>query len=84
MLKYKTILEMQTICLGNCTHKVTVRYINDGYNIRVYVNDVINQEARCQAKDQIGIVARELLRWEHKMGNISDLSSSARERSNKD
>lgn len=83
-MKYETILSIQNICLGEVSREVTVKNINDSFNIRVFVNGILNQEARCKTRSEIGKVSRDLLRWENKMGNISDLSVFARERSNKD
>lgn len=83
MERYTQVLRMQHLLLGNVEHEVTVRKIGDGYNVRVFVNGKLNQEARCNNKSDIGYTCRSLLRWEDKCGNISQYASSARERHNR-
>lgn len=83
MERYKQIVCMQHMLLGECEHRVEVRRIGNGYNVRVFVNDELNQEARCTSKADIGYTARSLLRWEDKCGNISAYARTARERHNR-
>lgn len=78
--KQRTVLQLQRIMLDECTHEVTVTRIGDGWNIRVFTNGVLNQESRVYDRQYIGTEARELLRWEDKMGNISKYAHSARNR----
>ena len=81
--RYEQIVPMKRVLLGECEHEVQVRKIGDGYNVRIYTNGELNQEARCQSKADIGYTARSLLRWEDKCGNISKFAHSARERHNR-
>jgi hypothetical protein len=81
--RYEQVIRMKRVLLGQCVHEVQVRKIGNGYNVRVYVNGELNQEARCKSKADIGYTARSLLRWESKCGNISAFASSARERHNR-
>lgn len=81
--KYTQIVKIQRCLVGECEHEVTVRNINGRYHVRVLLNGVVNQEAACESKLNIGFTARSLLRWEDKCGNISDFASSARERHNR-
>ena len=80
---YEQIIPMKRVLLGECQHEVAVRKIGNGYNVRVFVNGELNQEARCQDRSEISYTARSLLRWEDKCGNISKFASAARERLNK-
>jgi hypothetical protein len=41
----RTVTPMQRMLQGACEHKVVVTRIGDGYNIRVYMNDTLNQES---------------------------------------
>ena len=81
--RYKQILRIQHLMLGECQHEVTVRNINGVYHCRVFTNGSLNQEAKCYRKVDIGHTCRSLLRWEDKCGNISEFASSARARLNK-
>jgi len=62
------------------THEVKVTRIGDGWNVRIYTNGEVNQETRVYDRTRIGPVAREMLRWEDKCGNISKAASAARKR----
>ena len=81
--KYTQIVQIQRCLVGECEHEVTVRNINGRYHVRVLLNGMVNQEAVCESKLNIGFTARSLLRWEDKCGNISQFASSARERHNR-
>lgn len=83
MERYQQIVTMQRCIVGPCEHEVTVRCINGRYHVRVFLNGVLNQEAVCESRADIGWTARSLLRWEDKCGNISDFARSARERHNR-
>lgn len=83
MERYEQIVPMKRVLLGECEHEVVVRRIGNGYNIRVFTNGELNQEARCMDKRDIGYTCRNLLRWEDKCGNISQFASAARERLNR-
>ena len=74
------MLTMQRTCAGTCDHTVKSTRIGKGWNVRVFLNGIVNQEVRVYAQDRIGAAARDMLRWENKCGNISDYSSSARHR----
>lgn len=81
--RYTQLIRIQRCIVGECEHEVTVRNINGRYHVRVLLNGVVNQEAVCEGKADIGWTARSLLRWEDKCGNISQFASSARERHNR-
>lgn len=81
--RYKQVIRMQRTLVGECVHEVSVRNINNRYHVRVFLNGVVNQEAVCNSKADVGWTARSLLRWEDKCGNISDFAMSARERHNR-
>lgn len=78
-----TMLTMQRTCMGACEHTVTSRKIGNGWNVRVFVNGMLNQEVRVYSQDRIGAAARDLLRWEDKCGNCSDYAAKARHRAAK-
>ena len=80
MERYEQIVPMKRVLLGECQHEVQVRRIGNGYNVRVFTNGELNQEARCINKSDISYTARSLLRWEDKCGNISKFASAARQR----
>ena len=80
MERYTQILRIQHCLLGEVEHEVTVRNINGQYHCRVFTNGILNQEAVCKSKSDIGYTCRSLLRWEDKCGNISEFASAARER----
>lgn len=80
--RYTQLIKITKVLMGPCNHEVTVRYINGRYHVRVFVNEFLNQEAVCESKENIGFTARSLLRWEDKVGNISDFATSARRRHN--
>jgi hypothetical protein len=80
--RYEQIMPMKRVLLGECQHEISVRKIGNGYNVRVFVNGELNQEARCVDRSGIGYTARSLLRWEDKCGNISKFASAARARLN--
>lgn len=82
MERYVQVLQMQNLLLGVVEHEVTVRNINGVYHCRVFTNGVLNQEAKCFSKRDIGYTCRSLLRWEDKCGNISRFASAARRRLN--
>lgn len=84
MERYTQLIRIQRCIVGDCTHEVTVRNINGKYHVRVLLDGVVNQEAVCNGKADIGFTARSLLRWEDKCGNISEFASAARERHQKD
>lgn len=78
--KRRTIIPQQRIFVGQCEHRVAVTRIGDGYNIRVYLNDELNQESRVYDRMFIQPEARTMLRWEDKMGNYSNYADRARHR----
>ena len=81
--RYTQLVRIQHCLLGLAEHEVTVRNINGAYHCRVFTNGVLNQEAVCNSKLDIGYTCRSLLRWEDKCGNISDFATAARARLNK-
>lgn len=78
--KRRTVQGITRILVGPCKHDVKVTRIGDGYNIRVFLNDVVNQESRVYDKIHIGPEIQDMLRLEDKYGNISSMASSSRER----
>lgn len=71
---------MQKCFLGFVEHSIKVTRINNGYNIRVFVNGILNQEVRCSNRLQIRNVITEILRTEDKCGNFSDMATASRKR----
>ncbi len=80
--RYTELMEMTQVLLGSCEHEVTVRTINGKFHCRVFTNGILNQEAVCWDRKDIGYTCRNLLRWEDKCGNISAFAGAARERLN--
>jgi hypothetical protein len=76
--KRRTVLPMQRTLQGDCEHRVQVTRIGDGYNIRVFTNEQLNQEARVYDKQHIQPEAKSMLRMEDKCGNISKYADAAR------
>lgn len=68
------------VLVNNPKHEVTVRRIGSGWNVRVLIDGVVNQEMRVFNRLDIGTAAREMLRWEDKCGNISKYADSSRNR----
>ena len=68
----------------NPKHEVTVRRIGSGWNVRVLIDGVVNQEMRVFNRQDIGTAARDMLRWEDKVGNISKYADSSRNRNKSD
>lgn len=83
MERYEQLIRIQRCLVGVCEHEVTVKNINGNYHVRILLDGVVNQEAVCYSKRDIGYTAKSLLRWEDKCGNISQFASSARERHNR-
>jgi hypothetical protein len=78
--RYVQVLGIQKCILGFVEHNVTVRRIDNRYHVRIFTDGLLNQEAYCMDKSDIGYTARSLLRWEDKCGNISEFASAARKR----
>jgi hypothetical protein len=79
-IKIKRIIRIQRCLVGLCKHNVTVRKIDNGWNCRVFLNGIVNQELKVFNKEHIRLAIAEMLRWEDKCGNISDMASASRER----
>lgn len=73
---FKRVLRMQRCLVGACTHDVTVRRIDNGFNVRVFLDGVLNQEVRVNARTLVGPAIKELLRDEVKNGNLSDMAQA--------
>jgi hypothetical protein len=74
-------LTMQRMMMGEVEHEVKVTRIKGhGYGVRVLVNGEINQEDLAETRQDIGPVARSMLRMEDKCGNISKHADRARHR----
>ena len=82
MIKFKEdiILKMQRMGLQWCEHSVTVRRIGKGWNVRVFVNGILNQESRVYSREHIRLAIAEMLRWEDKSSNFSDMAIASRAR----
>lgn len=79
----KPVIRLRRSLLGNVEHEVRVTRMQDGYGVRVFTNGVLNQEMLAEDRSEIGSVAREMLRWEDKCGNISEFASAARKRNSR-
>jgi hypothetical protein len=73
---------IKRLMLGWCEHKVTVRRTGSGWNVRVFANGSLNQESWVERRRDVGVVSRQMLRWEDKNGNWSDFAVAARKRLN--
>lgn len=60
--------------------EVKVVKINGYYHARYISDGVIKSEYACKKKNEIGLMCREMLRWQHKLGNVTTLTTSARKR----
>lgn len=80
--KRRTVMSLQRTCVGSCTHGVKVTRIGDGYNIRVFLNNEINQESRVYSREDISPEIYHMLRMEDKCGNLSNMASRSRDRYN--
>ena len=75
---------MKKVLQDEVIHTVKVTRIKGhGYGVRVLLNGEVNQEALATSRQEIGIVAKQLLRMEDKCGNLSDFAHSARHRAGK-
>lgn len=81
---YEQVLPIKQVLMGRVNHSVTVRRIGGAWHCRVFVNGVVNQEAKCWNRISIGYTCRSLLRWEDKCGNISEFATASRERLNRE
>lgn len=60
--------------------EVRVVKVGDCYHARYILNGVVKSEYTCKKKNEIGLMCREMLRWQHKLGNMTTLTTSARKR----
>lgn len=75
---------MKVIIAGNVSHEIKVTRIKPKlWGVRCFTNGILNQEIQVQCKQDIGVAATEMLRWEDKCGNHSDYASASRDRFNK-
>lgn len=75
---------MKKVMQGEVAHTVKVTRIKGhGYGVRVLVNGAVNQEALAPTREDIGKVAKDLLRMEDKCGNLSHFADSSRHRAGK-
>lgn len=65
-----------------CEIKVT--YINKKWHVRLFVEGEVYSEQACAERSDIGISARDQLRWYDKLGGISKFAAAARKRMNKE
>ena len=79
-MQSKRILTMQRCMVGDCIHEIKCTRLGIGWNIRVLLDGVINQEVRVFHRTEIAKAARDMLRMEDKCGNISKFASAARTR----
>lgn len=76
---------MKYVIMNDCTHEIKVTYLGKSrWGVRCFMNGELNQEIQVGCREDIGVAAREMLRWEDKCGNISKFASAARERKNKE
>lgn len=80
LYKCKVIIGFKKVFFKEVEHTTTVRKIGNGWNCRVLTNGEVNQEIRVFRKEDIRIAIGEMLRWEDKCGNISQMASASRER----
>ena len=59
---------------------IKVTKIGKRWHARLINNGVILDEMACALKEDIGWICREMLRWQDKLGNSNDWTSSARKR----
>jgi hypothetical protein len=64
--------------------EIKVTNINGVYHIRYFVGGSLKSEYACELKEDIGFTSREMLRWQHKTGNVTEWTASARSRHNSD
>lgn len=62
--------------------EVKVVGINGLYRARYIVDGIIKSEYTCKNKKEIGLMCREMLRWQPKLGNVTPFTTSARRRVN--
>ena len=74
------VVKMQRMMMCEVTHEVTSTRIGKGWNVRVFLNGVVNQEMRVYARTEIGKAAKSMLRMEDKCGNWSAFAISSRHR----
>lgn len=60
--------------------EVKVTKINGCYHARYIFDGAIKSEYTCKKKNEVGLMCREMLRWQHKLGNVTKLTTSARKR----
>ncbi len=76
---------MKYVIMDECNHDIKVTYLGrNRWGVRCFVNGELNQEIQVGCREDIGVAAREMLRWEDKCGNISKFASAARKRLNKE
>lgn len=73
---------MKIVIAGDCVHLLKSTRIGDGWNVRCYTNDTVNQEIRVMCREDIGVAVHEMLRMEDKCGNHSKMAMAARKRFN--
>lgn len=60
--------------------EIKVRNTNGVFHARLYEGTLLLDEMSCKLKEDIGWICREMLRWQDKMGNSNDWTTSARKR----
>ncbi len=65
---------------GNVEHSVKVTRLPNCWGVRCFTNNQLNQEIRVKSKDDISVAVADMLRWEDKCGNFSNMASASRER----
>lgn len=60
--------------------EVKVTRVGNKYCARYVVGNVVVSEWRCELKEDIGYMCREMLRWRDKLGHATPYTSSARRR----
>ena len=80
MIKITQKLNIQKFYFDFVKHEIKVTRIGNQWNIRCYTNGEINQEVIVYKREDIRSGIAEMLRWEDKCGNYSDMARKSRER----
>jgi hypothetical protein len=62
---------------------VKVTKIKARWHARVLVDGKVHSEMACANREDIGYICRDLLRWFHKLGGVSEFAYASRRRRNK-
>jgi hypothetical protein len=71
---------MKTVMAGNVEHSIKVTRLPNCWGVRCFTNNSLNQEIRVKSKEDISIAVSEMLRYEDKCGNFSQMAAASRNR----